>query len=400
MANPICSAVQHGLCITAYGAVNPCCASLDFTHITEIEDIVDYVRNDKKLNEARQVELTDEWLEECKHCKIKTEKGLVSRKDKMLNWFKFADQEWSIANKDTILHMDISFGNTCSQQCIMCNSNFSSKWLSYDKVLVENITENDDRKFARNFDLLKLQNWSLSYEHLDQIASLVTQGTKKIEIKGGEPLYDKRFEYFVNAVLKRNPDVKLSTNTNGIHFTDKNIRMLNQINKLDIDISYDGVGKIYEWIRSSTWETAQSNFANYLKTGKHRPTLNYTTMMYNVDHFEKYYNWAADVSEKYDKAIPIHFTQVVNTPRHIGPNFAEKSRIKDGIQQLERIYEDPRQAGASSSSIYKPRIRTLIDYLTKCYDEEISNRDRERSVAVQDWMSTVRGWDIRDHFNM
>ena len=45
MAKPICSAVQHGLAITAYGAVNPCCASGDFKHITEIDNIVDYVRN-------------------------------------------------------------------------------------------------------------------------------------------------------------------------------------------------------------------------------------------------------------------------------------------------------------------------------------------------------------------
>jgi len=400
MANPVCSAVQHGLCITAYGAINPCCSSLDFKHITEIDSIVDYIRNDSELEEARQIELTDKWLNECRYCKTKSEKGLISRKDKFLDWYKFADKEWSVENKNVIVHMDISFGNTCSQQCIMCNSNFSSKWLNYDKELVETITEEDDRKFARNFDLLKLKNWSLSYKHLDQIASLVTEDTKRIEIKGGEPLYDKRFEYFVNAVVERNPDVSLSTNTNGIHFTDKNIQMLNRIGKLNIDVSYDGIGKIYEWIRSSTWETAQKNFRNYLKNGKHTPTLNYTTMIYNVDHFEEYYHWAADMSEEYDKEIPIHFTQVVNSPRHIGPTFAEKSRIKNGIQQLERIYEDPRQAGASTSGIYKPRIHKMIEYLTKCYDEEISNRDIERSLAVQDWMSTVRGWDIRDHFNM
>lgn len=400
MAFPSCPAVQHGLCITAYGAVNPCCSSLDFTHITEIDNIVDYVRNDTNLAEARQVEYTEQWLEECKHCKTKTEKGLVSRKDKMINWFKFANREWSLANQDTILHMDISFGNTCSQQCIMCNSNFSSKWMTYDKDLAKEVTEKDDRKFARNFDLLTLKNWSLSYDHLDQIASLVTDATQKIEIKGGEPLYDKRFEYFVNKVLERNPRVYLSTNTNGIHFTDKMNRMLNTIDKLNIDISYDGVGKIYEWIRSADWNHAQSNFHNYLKTVKHKPTLNYTTMMYNVDHFEEYYHWVADMAEQYDRILPIHFTQVVNTPRHIGPEFAEKLRIKNGIQQLERIYEDPRQAGASSSDIYKPRIKTMIDYLTKCYDKDISKRDSERSIAVQDWLSTVRGWDIRDHFNM
>ena len=55
----------------------------------------------------------------------------------MLNWFPFADEQWSLKNKDTYIHMDISFGNTCSQQCIMCNSNFSSKWLKHDLELNE-----------------------------------------------------------------------------------------------------------------------------------------------------------------------------------------------------------------------------------------------------------------------
>ena len=216
MAKPICSAVQHGLAITAYGAVNPCCASGDFKHITEIDNIVDYVRNNKELQDKRAIEYTDEWLPECTGCDSKSQKGLISRKDKMLNWFPFADEQWSLGNKDTYIHMDISFGNTCSQQCIMCNSNFSSKWLKYDLELNE--SNESSKKFARNFNIMALKNWSLSHEQLDQIASLVSYETRMIEIKGGEPLYDKRFNYFVQAVLQRNPNVKISTNTNGIHF--------------------------------------------------------------------------------------------------------------------------------------------------------------------------------------
>jgi organic radical activating enzyme len=400
MAKSFCSAVQHGLCITAYGAVNPCCASLDFKHITEIDNIVDYVKHDVQLKEAQAIEHTDSWLEECLGCKDKSAKGLMSRKDKMIKWFPHANKEWSLKNPDAIVHMDISFGNTCSQQCVMCSSNFSSKWLAADLDLYNTHTEKDDRKFARNFDILKLKNWSLTYDQLDQIASLVSEETRTVEIKGGEPLYDKRFEYFVNAVLEKNPNVRLSTNTNGIHFNKKNNAMLNKIKKLNIDVSYDGTGKVYEWIRSVPWEQAEQNFNQYLKEVKHRPCLNYTTMMYNVDHFETYYNWAADVAEKHGRLIPIHFTQVVNTPRHIGPGFASKDRIKSGIEQLERIIDDPRQAGASGSGVYRNRIEILIKYLTKCYDQTQTTRDLERSVAVQDWFANVRGWDIREHTNL
>lgn len=399
MAKPICSAIQHGLAITAYGAVNPCCASKDFKHITEIDNIVDYVRNDKELESKRAFELkSKKWLPECLGCDEKTRKGLISRKDKMQRWFPFVDEKWSVENKDTYIHMDISFGNTCSQQCIMCNSNFSSKWLKDDLELYEE--QKRQGKVSRNFDLMHMKNWSLTYEHLDQIASLVSEETKMIEIKGGEPLYDKRFNYFVQAVLQRNKDIKISTNTNGIHFSKKTIDMLNDIKKLNIDISYDGTGKIYEWIRSSKWDLALENFKRCLSHLRHSPTLNYTTMMYNVDHFETYYNWAADMAEKYDRRIPIHFTQVVTSPKHIGPVFASKDRIKNGIRQLEMMYDDPRDAGASDSRIYKPRVEQMIKFLQTCYDQSPNFDDKGKSIEVHNWLAKVRGWDIKDYADM
>src|SRR6056300_103285 len=113
MAKPACIAVQHGLCITAYGAVNPCCASKDFKHITEIDNIVDYVRNDKGLERKRAFEIESKnWLDECLGCKEKSSRGLMSRKDKMLNWFPNGDEKWSAEHKEAYVHMDISFGNT------------------------------------------------------------------------------------------------------------------------------------------------------------------------------------------------------------------------------------------------------------------------------------------------
>lgn len=391
MANPICSAIHHGLCITAYGAVNPCCAtSFDFTHINDIENIVDYFYKDNKLESARQTELTDTWLEECKGCKWKSEQGLVSRKDKMLNWFPHADINFTKQNKYAIIHMDISFGNSCNQKCIMCNSNFSSQWLKDDLLMME------EAPYIRQQQNMQLKNWSLSYDHLDQIASLVSEHTKKIEIKGGEPLYDKRFEYFVNKVLEINPNVAFSTNTNGTHFNQKNIDMLNRINKINIDVSFDGIGKTFEWIRNTSWQEAEENYERCLQHVKHTPNLNYTTMIYNVDHFEEFYNWAADMSDKYQRPVACHFTQVVNTPKHLSPMYASKDRLMSGIKQIDRIIEDPRNI-CSQSGIYKPRLQLLKEYLLDCLDKKPAYEDFEKTHA---YMTKVRGWDIKDYVDM
>jgi molybdenum cofactor biosynthesis enzyme MoaA len=393
MANPVCMAIHHGLCITAYGAINPCCATVgDFIHINDVEDIRDYFYSHETLEKARKEEFTDNWLEECIGCRDKSEKGLVSRKDKFLAWYPDAGKDFSANNKYAIKHMDISFGNSCNQKCIMCNSNFSSQWLKDDIRMLE-----ESPWIRGNRDSLLLKNWSLSYKHLDQIADLVSKHTDRIEIKGGEPLYDKRFNYFVDAVLEKNPNVLISTNTNGTYFTDKNIKMLNKIKRLNIDVSLDGIGKTFEWIRGYSFNKVEQNFVKALNELDHTLTANYTTMRYNVDHFEEFYNWVGDLSDKTGKKIPIHFTQVVQTPKFIGPAYASKDKIQSGIDQLYNLMSDPR--GFANSGIYAKRIAILIDFLKKAKEQDISN-EIEKSLKAHMYMAKIRGWNINDYTNV
>lgn len=392
MGKGICSAVHHGLCITAYGAVNPCCATTqDFSNLENTSNLVDYFYNDVELEKARKIEIeTEEWLEACKGCEIKSKSGLVSRKDKFSNWYRFVNPKWTAENKHEILHMDISFGNSCNQKCIMCNSNFSSQWLDDDLEMKETAP------YIRNWNGLKLKNWSLTYEYLDQIALLVTDKTQKIEIKGGEPLYDKRFEYFVLKVLEVNENVMFNVNTNGTHFSMKNIEMLNKIKNINIDISFDGINKIYEWIRGTEWKKSEENFQTYLQHCKHSCNLNYTTSMYNIDHFEIFYNWAADLSEKYKKAVPCLFTQVVMTPSFQQIMYADKKRIHQGLEQIERIKHDPRGT-QSSTNLFRPRLEIIQKYLenqlSKTADINIFEKAHNHFVKI-------RGWDIRDYVNL
>jgi molybdenum cofactor biosynthesis enzyme MoaA len=394
MAKPMCSAVHHGLCITAYGAVNPCCSSSDFVHINDIENIHDYFYNGKILNDARKVEYSDQWLNECFSCRTKGEKGIVSRKDKMQQWYPYANESFTEKNTYAIIHMDISFGNSCNQKCIMCNSRFSSQWLKDDIEMIENAP------YIRNWKTNYIpKNWSISYEHLDQIVDLVTEHTQKIEIKGGEPLYDKRFSYFIEKVIEKNPNIKISTNTNGTHFNDKNIEMLNKIKNINIDVSFDGTGKVFEWIRNWSWDDAVENFHRCLKEVKHHPNLNYTTMVYNVDHFEEFYNWAAKISHQYGKGITCNFTQVVTSPKFLSPEYASKERLRSGLSQIEKIIQDP-EGICTHSKIFKPRLEVLHNFIKLSYDKTFSNDFYQNFEKTHDYMVNVKGWDIRDYINL
>lgn len=389
-----CVAIDHALCVTAYGGLAPCCTTWGIVeHLADRENIEEYWHNSENLKELQQIEHSNEWPKECEGCRQTILGKTITRKEKFSKWYPDVDKEFTKNNPKAIVHMDISFGNSCSQQCIMCNSNFSSKWLKDDLIIKE------EAPFIRNFNQLILKNWSLTYEQLDQIANLVDNNTQIIELKGGEPLYDKRFEYFVNSVLEKNPNLKITTNTNGIHFNEKTVNTLNKIKRLNIDVSFDGTNKVYEWIRSTKWEHAVASFEFALKNLNHTLILNYTTMMYNVDNYLEFYNWAGNLAEKYNKRIPIHFTQVVTTPRQQHLKYASKTKILDGIRQLEYIFEDPRNF-ADDKSIYKDRIKKLINQLKIILDTNISQDELIESQKTHKYMTKIRGWDIYDYTNM
>lgn len=394
MTKSVCSAIYHGLCVTAYGSLNPCCATKsDFMDIDSNTDIEDYWYNNEYLNTAKEIEKTDQWVPECVNCLSKSQRGLISRKDKFDQWYPDVDSAFTEKNPQSIVHFDISFGNSCNQKCIMCNSRFSSQWLSDDIALKE------ENSKIRNFRQLSLKNWSISYEQLDQIANLVDEHTRKIEIKGGEPLYDKRFEYFVDRVIERNPNVAFSTNTNGTHFNDKNIDMLNRIKKINIDVSIDGTGKLYEWIRNSSWDNTVKNWENIMQKLNHNPNLNYTTMCYNVDHLQQMYYWAAEMSHKYSRATTCNFTQVVTHPAYMAPEYADKERLYDSLKQMEHIIEDPEQI-CQHSDIFKPRLQILYNYIKGVTEKEYNQEHYDNFKTMHKTMSRIRGWDIHDYANV
>lgn len=384
MQKEICSAIHHGFCITAYGAINPCCATRgDLAKLSEVNSLQNFWYNSKQLEDMRQKELTsDEWLDICKGCEYKATQGLKNRKDKFKNWYNI-DRTFTEDNKYDVVHMDISFGNSCNQQCVMCNSNFSSQWLEDDLYSTKHLP------VIRNQNKLQLKNWSISYDQLDQIVKLVSSKTKKIEIKGGEPLYDKRFEYFVYKVLEVNDNVMFNVNTNGTHFTMKSIEMLNNIKKIHIDVSFDGINKIYEWIRGSEWKKSEDNFKRYLENCKHTCNINYTTSIYNLDHIKEFYEWLINVGTIYNKTIPINFVQVVTNPVAISPMFAKKDRILDAISQLDAI--------RNANDFNTMNLTMLRDYLQKSLEANVDYKDFD---VVHRYMTSVRGWDIKEYVNL
>lgn len=388
MPKPMCVAVHHGLCITAFGTVNPCCSSQPFTKIDEIKNITEHwFSKNTDLQKARDAEWRGDYISECEFCYIKEKKGIMSRKEKMRRWWPEINEEYTKNNPHDIVHMDISFGNSCNQKCIMCSSRFSSKWLEDDKMLVK------EASFIRNeLDAVE-KNWSLSYEKIDEILALITKETKKVEFKGGEPMYDKRFYYFVENAIKINPDILFHVCTNGSFFNKKSIDFINNIPKIHIDISIDGIGDMYNWIRGFDYNTIFENIICFLENCKVDPSINYTTMRYNIDRFEQMYNWIADLSEKYNKKINWYLSQVVTNPKYMSPEYAEKEQIIKAIDQLKYIRNNPRNLKLPIG--YNEQVERMITFFeTKCIPNSLTNKDEILIQKTDEYMKNIRGYDF------
>ena len=392
-----CTMLKHGLCVTAYGAVNPCCATFyDVEKITKETNIVDLVSdpNWQKLGTNEDNNIPNGF---CYGCGYREEKYNYSTRRKRMNseYYNYYDRYLRNQNKKSFVHMDISFGNTCNQKCIMCNSNFSNKWLVDDIELLNIIPKKDLVKLYRNNLLLK--NWSLTYDQIDQIISLIDEHTQTIEFKGGEPLYDKRFRYFVEKASDKNPKSKIIVTTNLTKLSDETLKFMNSIDNFLISVSIDSVGDTYKWIRDYDFAPVEENFKKLVSglDRKHRIFLNHTAMKYNIDKISILYNWARDISkENNNRPIYFNFTQMVTSPTPLSPRFASKDSLLSGLAQLKSIKNNPEDF--SFWSEFNNRIDILINYIQECLNSLPNDIELAEAKEFEDRLIKIRGWSIYD----
>lgn len=393
MNKNICPALNHALCVDASGSLTRCCvnksSSESFKTVSEVEDIQDYFQNDPLLRKLKEYNTQGIWPEECVVCQKKEEAGIISRREKYHRWYPNIDDDFTRKYPDDVVHMDISFGNTCNQQCVMCNSNFSSKWLKDDIETINQGLDFREKKF------MNLKNWSLSYQQIDQIVDYIGPRTTTIEIKGGEPLFDKKLPYFVEKILSKNENIRISIITNGTQFNDRTIPILKQIPNLILSVSIDGVKDTYEWIRSTEWKETELSFQRCLSEVRNAKIFLATTVMiYNINQLKDLYNWTWAQKENYSfKDLAIGFPQVVTHPKPLQVKYASRERLIEASDDIDYIIEDPGKITIPKNS-YESNLKKFIE---KALNEEV---DKSVFWDFHSILAGIRGWDIADHANL
>ena len=215
----------------------PCC---HYYPTPPLDSIDGYLASDEIANLQNQLLTQDELPGGCAICKQtelhgnETSIRLLHKTEKVYTGFD-------------IETLEIFPGNVCNLRCIMCNPKDSSALGQEYKKLgwMENQsgTYEDDRILE---DLHRFPN------------------LKSVNLIGGEFFLAKKNLEILDFLIEKNVGARIVTNATII--TDEHLAKLKQISNLNIQISIDGIGEIYEFIRyPANWAQVNLNITRLKK---------------------------------------------------------------------------------------------------------------------------------------
>lgn len=175
------------------------------------------------------------------------------------------------------IHMQ-GFGNHCNLTCVMCNSNHSDKWA----------------KWLNDGNIVKFSTEAVE-TIIEQYKNLAGE-TLYIDISGGEPLLQEEVPLLFSRLKEAGVTVELSVTTNGTVPVKVLKSLFDNVNKGNVTISLDGIGKVGEYIRAGTnWERYEENVFDYnVYANKHgQLSINHFTTIQalNIGHIDDILEW-------------------------------------------------------------------------------------------------------------
>jgi len=182
-------------------------------------------------------------------------------------------QQDCVDSKHQTLLYQITTSNLCNQACVSCNSKFSTKWAQVEKHM--GISPRTQYK-------IDLDPKNINYG-----------SARRISLLGGEPLFDPiTFEILKGLIAHNNTSCFISLITNGsINLNTQQINLLKQFTDLNICISIDGVGPVFEYMRwPGKWSNLLENIEQYKSITKNI-SVSYTISSLNAMYYNQTVEW-------------------------------------------------------------------------------------------------------------
>jgi len=262
----------------------------------------------------------------------------------------------------------------------MCNSEWSSKWYTFDK-------KNTNTKFLRK--PIKYNNWA-SKKNVDKIKKILPQ-IKLLQIKGGEPLIQKEVEDILLYVKNENLKCNIQIVSNFQHISDQMFDIICFINNISFNISLDSTGERYNWIRSGNWSKTTYNIEKYVKNCKYPPSFGYIntlnrwstkSLIEDIDIVEKFNSKIT----KYMITTPWYNIKLATGPNYVSPMLLPRE------ERLDIIYNFEKKFGfILSDSIQYKSLRLCFLKNVLSLENEQDNINEETLSISDDWSNIING---------
>ena len=258
-------------------------------------------------------------------------------------------EEDAIAGQHSSKIIKLHTSNICNGTCVTCGSKTSSAWAAL---------ENDNRfpyKIAPDTKLDHL-NW----------AEIV-----QLSFVGGEPLLEKKnLEILKHLIEVNNTDCFISFVTNGsIELSDAQRSLLSQFKNLNICLSIDGVGPVFEYMRYPlSWDKLINNL-KFFKSITSEVSVSCMISNLNVLYYSNLLDFFKQENLKY-------ICRPITMPECFNPNNLPKY-VKEKILLANTKYHHE-----VAHFLNDPSSTATIDELFL----EVSRQDKLKNININDYL--------------
>jgi sulfatase maturation enzyme AslB (radical SAM superfamily) len=256
----------------------------------------------------------------------------------------------SIAKGFDPVNIKLATSNLCNGQCVTCNSTLSSSWAQL---------EGKSTKYTSvEFDKLDTNiNWA-------KIVSL--------SFVGGEPLLEKKnFHILERLISLGNTNCFVSIVTNGsITLTKNQFDILQQFKNLNICLSIDGTGSVFEYMRYPLkWDILTSNLQLFRELTTNI-SVSYMVSNLNIGYY----------------AETIDFFKANNL------NYLAKQVLDPYLFNPSNLLEAKKAEVRKNNSAYIKEVDSFLNmysYNAELYNqflEEIAKQDQLKNININDYM--------------
>jgi organic radical activating enzyme len=241
---------------------------------------------------------------------------------------------------------ELRLGNQCNLKCNSCwsvssNQVYDERKSQLDRKIVPVFLQK-----SYEYEVNEVEKHKDDWFETDQFFENFNQSAKDLKrfyTTGGEPtLIKTNYRILEKLVEVENFDCDIEFTTNMTTYNPEFYNRLELFNKVEAQVSIDGIGEHCEYIRyPSDWSTIDKNFSRLLSTARdksHWKIVVYTVYQaLNYDHLEKIWKYLSDKSREYDVhiawwPIPLDF------PKHLSLSVvpvSDRVRVADSLNIAE-----------------------------------------------------------------